>query len=203
LNSYGAPCKRLVFELRLLGVRTLEEANRALPKLIQNHNRSFAVKPQESRISLPPTACGNVPGACVFRSGIPSHRSRPDAILWRKNLLVRQYHISPENINTMTMDNELLLVILSSVAQQEVENISSNVKKGLKMKMKRGELVGFQSCLGYDYDVNTRQISINEEEAGIVRYIFERYIAGAGAYVIAKELTQKGYKTKYRPPPLR
>lgn len=41
-----------------------------------------------------------------------------------------------ENINTLTMDGELLLVVLSSVAQQEVENISSNVKKGLKMKMK-------------------------------------------------------------------
>lgn len=40
-----------------------------------------------------------------------------------------------ENINTLTMDGELLLVILSSVAQQEVENISANVKKGLKMKM--------------------------------------------------------------------
>ena len=54
-----------------------------------------------------------------------------------------------ENINTLTMDGELLLVILSSVAQQEVENISANVKKGLKMKMQRGELVGFQGCLGY------------------------------------------------------
>lgn len=43
------------------------------------------------------------------------------------------------------MDGELLFVILSSVAQQEVENISTNVKKGLKMKMQRGELVGFQT----------------------------------------------------------
>ncbi|NEZ42588.1 recombinase family protein [Paenibacillus alvei] len=101
-----------------------------------------------------------------------------------------------ENINTMTMDGELLLVILSSVAQQEVENISSNVKKGLKMKMKRGELVGFQSCLGYDYDVQTKKISINEKEAELVRYIFERYIAGYGAYMIAKELTAAGYKTR-------
>ena len=42
-----------------------------------------------------------------------------------------------ENINTLTMDGELLLVVLSSVAQQEVENISSNVKKGLKMKTER------------------------------------------------------------------
>ncbi len=37
-----------------------------------------------------------------------------------------------ENINTLTMDGELLLTILSSVAQQEVENISENVKKRLK-----------------------------------------------------------------------
>lgn len=36
-----------------------------------------------------------------------------------------------ENINTLTMDGELLLTILSSVAHQEVEIISANVKKGL------------------------------------------------------------------------
>lgn len=47
------------------------------------------------------------------------------------------------------MDGELLLTILSSVAQQEVENISANVKKGLRMKMERGEMVGFQGCLGF------------------------------------------------------
>lgn len=70
------------------------------------------------------------------------------------------------------MDGELLLVILSSVAQQEVENISANVKKGLKMKMQRGELVGFQGCLGYDYNPADKTITINEEEAAVVRYIF-------------------------------
>lgn len=101
-----------------------------------------------------------------------------------------------ENINTLTMDGELLLVILSSVAQQEVENISANVKKGLKMKMQRGELVGFQGCLGYDYHPEDKSISINKEEAEIVRYIFNRYIEGAGGSVIAKELQNLGYKTK-------
>lgn len=114
-------------------------------------------------------------------------------MLKEKNVAV---FFEDENINTMTMDGELLLVILSSVAQQEVENISANVKKGLKMKMKRGELVGFQSCLGYDYDVNTKTISINHEEAEIVRYIFDRYISGVGAYVIAKELTDSPHKTR-------
>lgn len=81
-----------------------------------------------------------------------------------------------ENINTLTMDGELLLTILSSVAQQEVENISANVKKGLRMKMERGEMVGFQGCLGYDYNPETKSISVNEKEAEIVRYIFRRYI---------------------------
>lgn len=93
-----------------------------------------------------------------------------------------------ENINTLTMDGELLLVILSSVAQKEVENISANVKKGLKMKMQRGELVGFHGCLGYDYDKESKTISINEDEAEVVRYIFKRYLEGAGGSVICREL---------------
>ena len=101
-----------------------------------------------------------------------------------------------ENINTLTMDGELLLVILSSVAQQEVENISDHVKKGLKMKMRRGELVGFQGCLGYDYHAADKSLTINEEEAEIVKYIFRRYIEGAGGSMIARELENLGYKTK-------
>lgn len=101
-----------------------------------------------------------------------------------------------ENINTLTMDGELLLVILSSVAQQEVENISANVKKGLKIKMQRGELVGYNGCLGYDYHPEDKSITVNEEEAEIVRYIFNRYIEGAGSWTIARELMQMGAKTK-------
>ena len=114
-------------------------------------------------------------------------------MLKERNIAV---YFEDEKINTLTMDGELLLVVLSSVAQQEVENISANVKKGLKMKMSRGELVGFQGCLGYDYNVDDKSISINREEAEIVRYIFNRYIEGAGGRLIGNELEQLGYKTK-------
>lgn len=105
-------------------------------------------------------------------------------------------YFEDEKINTLTMDGELLLVVLSSVAQQEVENISANVKKGLKMKMQRGELVGFQGCLGYDYHPEDKSISVNEKEAEIVRYIFQRYVEGAGGSIISRELENLGYKTK-------
>ena len=101
-----------------------------------------------------------------------------------------------EHINTLAMEGELLLTILSSVAQQEVSNTSQHVKKGLKMKLQRGELIGLPSCMGYDYDPITKSISINPEEAKIVKYIFERYSEGYGAATISKELAEMKVKTK-------
>ena len=79
-----------------------------------------------------------------------------------------------EKINTLSIDGELLLVVLSSVAQQEVENISNNVKKGLAMKMSSGEIVGFVGALGYDYDPVTKTMTVNQEGAKIVQYIFNK-----------------------------
>ena len=83
-----------------------------------------------------------------------------------------------ENINTLEMSSEFVLTILSSVAQQESENISNHVKLGFKAKMERGEMIGFNGCLGYDYDPNTKSLSVNEDEKKIVQYIYNRYIQG-------------------------
>lgn len=112
-------------------------------------------------------------------------------MLKERNIAV---YFEVEKINTLK-DGEFLMTILSSVAQQEVENTSAYVKKGLKMKMQRGELVGFQGCIGYDYDPVTKTLSINEEGAATVRYIFDRYVAGAGSTMIARELNQQGSQT--------
>ena len=103
-------------------------------------------------------------------------------------------YFEKENIHTIR-DGEFLIAVLGSIAQQEVENTSANVKMGLKMKMKRGEMVGFNNCLGYDYDKELKTISINPEGAKVVRYIFERYIAGAGSTMIARELNEKEIHT--------
>jgi len=114
-------------------------------------------------------------------------------MLKEKNIAVM---FEDEKINTLTMDGELMLVILSSVAQQEVENISANVKKGLKMKMSRGEITGFCGCLGYDYLPETKSLIVNHEEAKIVKLIFDRYVSGIGGDLIARELESMGAKTK-------
>jgi len=101
-----------------------------------------------------------------------------------------------ENINTLSMESEMALALLSMLAQNEVESLSANVKLGIKMKFKRGELMGFNGCLGYDYHQEDKSISMNEEEAEIVCWIFDRYNQGYGAYTIAKDLTRLGKKNK-------
>ena len=94
-----------------------------------------------------------------------------------------------ENINTLEMAGELLLTILSSVAQQESETISAHVTLGLEMKMKRGEMVGYNKAYGYNYDKENKTITINSEQAPIIEYIYDRYCKGIGTRTIAKELS--------------
>ena len=153
-------------------------------------------KREEFQLLIQECLSGNID--LVIAKSIPRFaRNTLDTLKYVRMLRERNIavYFEVEKINTLK-DGEFLLTILSSVAQQEVENISANVKKGLKMKMQRGELVGFQSCLGYDYNPADKTITINEEEAAVVRYIFQRYTEGAGGSVIAKELENLGYKTK-------
>lgn len=79
---------------------------------------------------------------------------------------------------------------------QEVESLSQNVKMGLKMKMKRGELIGFNGCLGYDYHPEDKTLTINEEEAEGVRFIYDMYLQGYGTTTIANRLVELGKKNK-------
>ena len=77
-----------------------------------------------------------------------------------------------------------------------VESLSGNVKMGLQMKMKRGELVGFNGCFGYDYHQDTKTITVNETEAETVRLIYDMYLQGIGSGTIAKRLVELGIKNK-------
>lgn len=101
-----------------------------------------------------------------------------------------------ENINTLSMESEMALALLSTLAQNEVESLSANVKLGIKMKMKRGEMMGFNGCLGYDYHPEDKSITVNPAEAELVREIFDMYLKGYGAPTIAKEFTRLGKKNK-------
>lgn len=110
--------------------------------------------------------------------------------------LLREHNVDvyfeKENIHTLGLSNELFLTLYSAFAQAESESISENVKAGVRMKMKRGELVGKYAPFGYLYDKEKDTIIPDETKKDIVTYIFEEYAKGIGFRTIALNLNNLG-----------
>lgn len=99
-----------------------------------------------------------------------------------------------ENISSLSSEGELMLTILASFAQEESRSISENVKWGLRKRYSMGTAaVRNKTVLGYRH--NGERYIIVEEEARIVRLIFNMYIAGKPLRVISENLKQLGAKT--------
>ncbi len=99
-------------------------------------------------------------------------------------------YFEKENIHTLGLSNELFLTLYSAFAQAESESISENVKAGVRMKMKRGELVGKYAPFGYIYDKELNKLVIDESKKYIIIYIFEEYSKGVGFRTIALNLNE-------------
>ena len=100
-----------------------------------------------------------------------------------------------ENINTLEASGELLLTIMASLAQQESESLSLNVKMGLQFRYQDGKVqVNHNHFLGYTKDENGKLI-IDEEEAKVVRRIFREYLDGASFRDIKNGLEADGIMT--------
>lgn len=98
-----------------------------------------------------------------------------------------------ENINTLSESSEMLLTILSSLAQGESESTSTNNKWAAVKRFQGGTFIVSTPAHGY---TNVEgELAIDEQEAKTVRYIFKEYLNGKGSYVIARELTEKGIQT--------
>jgi site-specific DNA recombinase len=104
-------------------------------------------------------------------------------------------YFEKENINTLDSAGEVLLTILSSLAQDESRNISENSKWGIVRKFQEGKVVcNTTRFLGYDKD-EFKELVINGEEAVIVRRIFQEYIEGKSYQSIAKGLMNDEIET--------
>lgn len=99
-------------------------------------------------------------------------------------------YFEKENIHTIELDSEMFLTLYSAFAQAESESTSLNVKLGLKAKMKRGECVGKGECYGFIWNKDTKEFKINEEQAEVVRMIFDWYVSGMGGRRIANKLNE-------------
>lgn len=99
-----------------------------------------------------------------------------------------------ENIDTEHMSSELMLSILSSIAESESRSISQNSKWSIKHRFKEGTfIIGYPP---YGYENKDGKMSIVSTEAKVVKEIFTMTINGMGTYLIAKELNRRSIPSK-------
>ncbi|HEM5125650.1 TPA: recombinase family protein [Streptococcus suis] len=99
-----------------------------------------------------------------------------------------------ENIDSLDAKGEVLLTILSSLAQDESRSISENATWGIRKRFERGEVrVNATKFMGYDKDKEGKLI-INPEQAQVVRDIYNLYLDGYSPEHIARHFNKEGVK---------
>ncbi len=99
-----------------------------------------------------------------------------------------------ENIDTEHMSSELMLSILSSIAESESRSISENNKWSIKHRYEEGTyIIGYPP---YGYDNIDGKMVIVPEEAAVVREIFTWALSGKGSHIIANTLNERGISSK-------
>lgn len=103
-------------------------------------------------------------------------------------------YFEKENINTGSMESELFLTILSSMAEGESTSISENSKWSIKKRFQNGTFKLSYAPYGYRWDGRT--LRILPEQAKVVKRIFADVLSGKGTDAIAKALDDEGVPTK-------
>ena len=100
-----------------------------------------------------------------------------------------------ENINTMDAKGEVLITIMASLAQQESESLSQNVKMGIQYRYQQGKVfVNHNHFLGYTKDAQGNLV-IEPAEAKVIKRIFYSYLNGMSMKQIADSLKADGILT--------
>ena len=101
-----------------------------------------------------------------------------------------------QSFNTSTSSGKLMLNILLSFAQFEREMTGERIRDKFASSLKKGLWMGGNPPMGYV--VKDRKLVINEENAKLIKLIFEKFIKTESYFEIAHALNDAGYRTKER-----
>lgn len=102
-----------------------------------------------------------------------------------------EIYFEKENIWTLDSKGELLITIMSSLAQEESRSISENVKWGKRKRFAEGRgSLAYSHFLGYERGTNGAMV-INRKEAEVVKMIYRLYLTGRSFCSIADELMKR------------
>jgi site-specific DNA recombinase len=103
-------------------------------------------------------------------------------------------YFEKERLDTAEISDEMLLTFFSGNAQQESMTISTNMRWSYQRRMKKGAYVA--SSTPYGYTLKDMVLTVDEEQARTVRWIFNSYLSGKSMQEIAQELSDTGVKAK-------
>lgn len=124
-------------------------------------------------------------------------RNTVDSLLTIRKLKEKNVAVvfEKEGVNTLDGTGEILITILSSLAQEESRNISENTRWGVVRRFENGKMiVNHNKFMGYTKN-ESGDLVIVPEEAEIVRLIFRLYLEGYSAKKISQYLEENGIKT--------
>ncbi len=126
-------------------------------------------------------------------------RNVVDTITILQNLKQAKVEVWFENENISSFDPkiEFVISVLSGMAEEEARNVSENVKWNVRKRFSEGKFyIVAKGFLGYKYDED-RNLVIDEDEAAVVRKIYEMYTTGIGVSEIIRHLNSNNIKTTY------
>lgn len=124
-------------------------------------------------------------------------RSTLDSIQYTQELLEHDVGVlfQNDNINTMDADSEFRLTIMAGVAQDEVRKLSERLKFGFHQAIQNGHVLGNSQIWGYNKKGCV--LTVNEQEAYIVRRIFDLYAnRKLGIRKISQKLYEEGFTSR-------
>ena len=104
-------------------------------------------------------------------------------------------YFEEQGIDSEKMNMEMLVTFPGMAAQQESVNISDHLRRSYQMRMESGEF----NCNApaYGFKMVDGQMVIKEDEAAVIRHIFDLYLQGVGKQNIANILNAEGVPRRY------
>jgi site-specific DNA recombinase len=128
--------------------------------------------------------------------------SRGDSFWIIKNEMVKNnvcLITEKEGITNFAEDasKDFMSDILGATSKFYLKLLRLKVKRGNVTRANKGLFIGnLTNVFGYDYDKSSKNLKVNENEASVVKMIFDMYVKGYGFYRISKYLNENGYRTK-------
>jgi len=102
-----------------------------------------------------------------------------------------KFKSATEVYDTTTAIGRLFITIVAGLAQWERENTGERVRLGQQEKVRQGKYTSNRRPYGYDLEPTAGELTIREEEARVVRQIFDLYNKGYSAPKLAKLLNSQ------------